>query len=227
MMLEQNTTAFENNKKPLRIKSIFRETYAKKSINRLEISPPILQHSTSIFSLVSPTRTHNLNDLYHPLASPPPVPKSHYATNKTNARYTLASDPREHSRKKSTSTSKPAPARRHSYSTTPMYIKPQKKVPEVKQPPASELKYVKSIRKIPERRRSSVSQKSGTSSAAASIQPTASKSTPLKKVKTYNVQKKLTPQEKEKLRKMQELEDLISGRRGSTLKLTLTPKGLK
>lgn len=236
-MIEAAITNFDNNntKKPLRIKSIFRETYGRKPINRLEISPPILQHSTSIFSLVSPTRSHHFNDLYHPLASPPPIPSNNNLCKKTNARYTLASDPREHSRKKSTSSNcKPMPARRHSYSSTPIYKTPESK--QQQQQPIKELKYVKSIRSscnktLPERRRSSISQRSSTvsSSAAASIiiTPTVSKSTPSRKVKTYNLQKNLTPQEKEKLRKMQELEDLISGRRGSTLKFTLTPQGLK
>ncbi|KAI8990859.1 hypothetical protein BDF20DRAFT_983619 [Mycotypha africana] len=53
------------------------------------------------------------------------------------------------------------------------------------------------------------------STAAVSIELKPSRSTPLRKVKTYNIPKKLTPAEKEKQRKMQELEDLISGRRGT------------
>ncbi|KAI9483353.1 MAG: hypothetical protein EXX96DRAFT_557884 [Benjaminiella poitrasii] len=60
-----------------------------------------------------------------------------------------------------------------------------------------------------------------------------SKSTPLRnRIKIYNApqQKKKNARfpedDLEKQRKIQELEDLITGRRGSTLKLTLTPKRL-
>ncbi|KAL9539803.1 hypothetical protein MBANPS3_010055 [Mucor bainieri] len=262
-------------KRSVKFKSIFRQQvdtnqshFSRKSAAHLEISPPILQHSTSIFSLVSPTRTafqtfyndKNQNEipyeLYQPLSPPPPVPrqKSPYssttispaphrqlsnvtATHRQNferpmhplevpqrqqqqqngrpmnnpmrhvdARRTLASDPRvivnSPEKKKSN--------RRHSCSST-MYKAVEKE--------ASSSNNSKSL--LRKGRRSS---KVGTwSPSAASIEPCASKSTP-HKVKTYNVPKKTEDIEKE--RKMQELEDLITGRRGSTLKLSLTPKGL-
>ncbi|KAI7870801.1 hypothetical protein BDF14DRAFT_1769919 [Spinellus fusiger] len=89
---------------------------------------------------------------------------------------------------------------------------------------------------------SSFSSSSLSAAAAAAALPTpgrgypGSKSTPLRKIKTYNVQPYDSPikevespktwQEKEKDRRQQILEDLISGRRASTLKFTLTPKGL-
>ncbi|GAN10278.1 hypothetical protein MAM1_0338c09816 [Mucor ambiguus] len=265
-------------KRSVKFKSIFRQqvdtnqsNFSRKSAAHLEISSPILQHSTSIFSLVSPTRTafqtfyndknHNEipYELYQPLSPPPPVPrqKSPYssttsttnsvspsphrqlsnaaATHRQNferpmhplevsqqqkqlngrpinnpmrhvdARRTLASDPRvfvgSPEKKKSN--------RRHSCSST-MYKAVEKE--------ANNSSSKSLLRKG---RRSS---KVGTwSPSAASIEPCASKSTP-HKVKTYNVPKKTEDIEKE--RKMQELEDLITGRRGSTLKLSLTPKGL-
>ncbi|KAF1799759.1 hypothetical protein V8B55DRAFT_1541309 [Mucor lusitanicus] len=265
-------------KRSVKFKSIFRQqvdtnqsNFSRKSAAHLEISPPILQHSTSIFSLVSPTRTafqtfyndKNQNEipyeLYQPLSPPPPVPRqrSPYSTttsaansvspcphrqlsnataNKQNferpmhplevsqrqqqqndrpinnpmrhvdARRTLASDPRviagSPEKKKSN--------RRHSCSST-MYKAVEKE--------ANNNGSSKSL--LRKGRRSS---KVGTwSPSAASIEPSVSKSTP-HKVKTYNVPKKTEDIEKE--RKMQELEDLITGRRGSTLKLSLTPKGL-
>lgn len=266
-------------KRSVKFKSMFRQqidtsqsNFSRKSAAHLEISPPILQHSTSIFSLVSPTRTafqtfYNEKDqneipyeLYQPLSPPPPVPRQRSPYSSTNtansvspsphhqlsnitathssrqnferpmhpmevsqqqqqqngrptnnpmrhadARRTLASDPRvavgNPEKKKS--------SRRHSCSST-MYKAVEKE--------ASNNNSKSFLRKG---RRSS---KVGTwSPSAASIEPCASKSTP-HKVKTYNVPKKTEDIEKE--RKMQELEDLITGRRGSTLKLSLTPKGL-
>ncbi|KAK4511045.1 uncharacterized protein ATC70_012252 [Mucor velutinosus] len=272
-------------KRSVKFKSIFRQqvdtnqsNFSRKSAAHLEISPPILQHSTSIFSLVSPTRTafqtfyndRNQNEipyeLYQPLSSPPPIPqqKSPYLTTNTansvspsphrqlsnvtashnarqnfgrpmhplevsqqqqqqqqigrsinnpmrhvDARRTLASDPRmlvgSSEKKKSN--------RRHSCSST-MYKSVEKEANNNNSSSSS-----KSLL-----RKGRCSSKVGTwSPSAASIEPCASKSTP-HKVKTYNVPKKTEDIEKE--RKMQELEDLITGRRGSTLKLSLTPKGL-
>ncbi|KAI7908178.1 uncharacterized protein BX663DRAFT_493292 [Cokeromyces recurvatus] len=99
--------------------------------------------------------------------------------------------------------------------------------------------------KLKEHRRSNKvgsSYQASSSEAAASIAihescnilvVKSSKSTPLRnKIKTYNVpqqtNKKIcfAPEDLERQRKMQELEDLITSRRGSTLKLTLTPKEL-
>ncbi|CAO3689465.1 unnamed protein product [Rhizopus stolonifer] len=71
-------------------------------------------------------------------------------------------------------------------------------------------------------------QKSPSAASIGAIRPNSSKSTPLQhKVKTYNVtNRKMSNEDREKQRKAKELEDLITGRRKSTLKLTLTPKGL-
>lgn len=261
-------------KRSVKFKSIFRQqidtnqSFSRKEVAHLAISPPVLQHSTSIFSLVSPTRTafhtfyndRNQNEipyeLYQPMSPPPPIPqqKSQYLTNTStttpansvspsphrhltnprqnferpmrpmevsqqqqqqngrsmnnpmrhaDARRTVASDPRvliDTCEKKKSN-------RRHSCSST-MYKATEKEANN----------HSKSLL-----RKGCRSSKVGTWSPAASIEPCASKSTP-HKVKTYNVPKKT--EDVEKQRKMQELEDLITGRRGSTLKLSLTPKGL-
>ncbi|CEP16665.1 hypothetical protein [Parasitella parasitica] len=261
-------------KRSVKFRSIFRQqidtnqtSLGRKSAAHLEISPPILQHSTSIFSLVSPTRTafhafcdeKNQNEipyeLYQPLSPPPPIPQqkspfakktftkanstspsphrhltvngskqgsksfvhtlevSHQQQQSTrsannpmrhaDARRTVAGDPRvgksDSERKKSN--------RRHSCSSTSYKA-------EEKEASSGSKFLLKGLR----------SSKVGAwSPSAASIEPCASKSTP-NKVKSYNVQNKTIDVEKQ--RKIQELEDLITGRRGSTLKFSLTPKGL-
>ena len=196
-------------KKSAKLKSLFRPqqqeslTYNRKTAGQLKISSPVLQHSSSIYSLVSPIRTTFSN--YDQPIPPSPLSRRRPERPVTEESYVKAK----------TSASN----RRHSCSSTVIYsdIEDDKK-------PKSTFKC-----KLRDRRRSST--KSGSSSAAASvvsIEPCISKSTPLlHKVKTYNVGKKeLTQDELEKQRKMKELEDLITSRRGSTLKLTLTPKGL-
>ncbi|KAI9246429.1 hypothetical protein EDC94DRAFT_550658, partial [Helicostylum pulchrum] len=220
-------------KRGLKLKSIFRpqldiysnqtpSTLNRKAASHLQISPPILQHSTSIYSLVSPTRTafsHVYSkdngreipyELYQPLSPPPPIPQQ--------KKYVMAAASNA--------------GRRHSCSSTVIYKQQQlqQDIITVKHSKC-ELTQIKTFRsKLRERRRSS--KVGSTSSAAATIasieEPCveASRSTPLRKVKTYNVPKKNTTIDVEKQRKMQELEDLITGRRGSTLKLSLTPKGL-
>ncbi|KAI9326812.1 hypothetical protein BD770DRAFT_334574 [Pilaira anomala] len=213
-------------KRSLKLKSIFRpqidlynnnsqtpSTLNRKVASHLQISPPVLQHSTSIYSLVSPTRTAFTSiysskengkeipyELYQPLSPPPPIPQQRTVTSTTG--------------------------RRHSCSSTVIYK--QQDTITVKQPKCELTQVSKTFRsKLRERRRSS--KVGSTSSAAATIasieEPCmeASKSTPSRKVKTYNVPKTISI---EKQRKMQELEDLITGRRGSTVRLTLTPKGL-
>lgn len=291
-------------KRSLKLKSIFRpqmdvynghvpSTLNRKAAAHLQISPPILQHSTSIYSLVSPTRTAFTNiysnekgkdipfELYQPLSPPPPIPqqKSPWSSSTPNslspapqrramipvrreyerpmhpldlvpdmtcpqernpnrsrnadARRTVATDPREQISEDYVMAVTSTTGRRHSCSSTVIYKQQQQNAITIKQQ-KSELTHVKSLRtKIKERRRSSkVGSSFSTSSAAATFasleQPCmeVSKSTPLRKVKIYNVPKKNTGIDVEKQRKMQELEDLITGRRGSTLKLTLTPKGL-
>jgi hypothetical protein len=284
-------------KRTLKLKTMFRQQIDtnqppsklnRKKAAHLHISPPVLQHSTSIYSLVSPTRTAFIDaygpnsnkkeipyELYQPLSPPPPIPqqkspwsppnslsplppsrqvrlipikkeherpmhpldlsavelhaantqqiRSHNCMRYADARRTVATDPREQLPKPSFS--KKA-NRRHSCSSTVAYKQQQQQQQSDLKDKPTDLSNGKSFRsKLKERRRSS---KVGSSSAAASIEIVASKSTPsLRKVKTYNVPKKIgSVEDVEKQRKMQELEDLISGRRGSTLKLTLTPKGL-
>ncbi|GAA5808244.1 hypothetical protein MFLAVUS_001631 [Mucor flavus] len=290
-------------KRSLKLKSIFRpqidiysnqtpSTLNRKAASHLQISPPVLQHSTSIYSLVSPTRTafsHVYSkdngkeipfELYQPLSPPPPIPqqKSPYTSlkvpnsvspaprkinparreyerpmhpldlvpdvspikernpNRTRIadRRTVATDPRGQVSEEYVMAATSNTGRRHSCSSTVIYKQQQQQLQQdiitVKHSKC-ELTHIKSFRsKLRERRRSS--KVGSTSSAAATIasieEPCveASRSTPLRKVKTYNVPKKNTTIDVEKQRKMQELEDLITGRRGSTLKLTLTPKGL-
>lgn len=287
-------------KRSLKLKSIFRpqldvhsnhvpSTLNRKAAAHLQISPPILQHSTSIYSLVSPTRTAFANvysnerkkdipfELYQPHSPPPPIPqqkspwsstpnslspapqrrakipvrreferpmhpldlvpdmvqeKNPNRSRNADVRRTVATDPREQIPEDYVMAVTSTAGRRHSCSSTAIYKQQPHTIPI--KPQKSELTHVKSLRtKIKERRRSSkVGSSFSTSSAAATFalleQPCmeASKSTPLRKIKTYNVPKKNPVIDVEKQRKMKELEDLITGRRGSTLKLTLTPKGL-
>jgi hypothetical protein len=272
-------------KKSINLKKIFRHDQHQhtSSINRkaaahLNISSPILQHSTSIYSLVSPTRaaftsiysTTNSNELpyelYQPVSPPPPIPVQYNHITTPNSvspaprrqyfdfkeeqkevhpldlapttprydtplqhptqkrrnpppmrnpqvRQTVATDIRKHN-----DMSETVPTgcvritnRRHSCSSTAIYN--------------DNTNNVVTLRKLRERRRSS---KVGPTNAASSIDKMeTSKSTPHHKVKTYNLRRAiLSPEEVEKQKKIQELEDLITGRRGSTLKLTLTPKVL-
>ncbi|CAO3702792.1 unnamed protein product [Rhizopus stolonifer] len=192
-------------KKSAKIKSLFRsqETSNQKAAGQLKISSPVIQHSTSIYSLVSPIRT-SFSPHDHPMPSPlarkrPEVPRRPMAAGKD------CSEKRPSNR-------------RHSCSSTMLYDDEQSQQPQ------------KSTfyNKLRDRRRSNT--KSGSSCAAASVtvEPSTSKSTPLlQKVKRYNVEKKkASKDELERQRKTRELEDLITGRRGSTVKLTLTPKGL-
>ncbi|KAG0744624.1 hypothetical protein G6F57_001784 [Rhizopus arrhizus] len=201
-------------KKSAKLKSLFRPqqevaaTLNKKAAGQLKISSPILQHSTSIYSLVSPIRTTFSNQ---------PMPSNALLVRSMNKR----PERPEHPLMGDESCIKAHRNRRHSCSSTILYDGQQGPKP---QPPKSTF-----YNKLRDRRRSST--KSGNTNAAASvvtIEPSISKSTPLlHKVKTYNVGKRaISKDELEKQKKIKELEDLITGRRGSTLKLTLTPKGL-
>ncbi|KAI8091130.1 uncharacterized protein B0P05DRAFT_528917 [Gilbertella persicaria] len=265
-------------KKGLRLKkSLFRQpldaNQPKSPLSRkgqIHISSPILQHSTSIYSLVSPTKnsfsSFRYDELYQPLTSPPPIPqqpnsispsprrdsrpmRSHTTMSTCSSsssppprpthpldmvylderipirhvesRRTVTTDPREHPQK-STKT------RRHSCSSTLGFKQQQQSTKNTELAPCKSFKS-----KLKDRRRSSsksnatISAASAAATASIELSMETSKSTPLRKIKTYNVPKKLvSAEEEERQRKMQELEDLITGRRGSTLKLTLTPKGL-
>lgn len=205
-----------DNKKTSKFKSIFRSqidttvnNYSRKpSINRLEISPPILQHSTSIFSLVSPIRSNNRNpieglyqaqspapeppsrqkkQLYHSISAV--VPSKKYESMRHKSDYTKNQD--------KVNKTKKGIIRRHSVSSSNPYKQ---------QTEETSNKHINTLRKLTERQNNKV-------------EPNQSSSTPSKKLKP--------PVEKDKLRKMQELEDLITGRRASTIRFTLTPKGLK
>ncbi|KAI8363789.1 hypothetical protein EDC96DRAFT_511752 [Choanephora cucurbitarum] len=226
---------------------------------QLQISSPILQHSSNLYSVISPTINGfpyiNYEELYQPTSPPPPVPHqpnsvspspyhqrrrptrdlsippSYLSTPQSpppfdcdeiteDSRITIASEPCEY---------KAPPAkhnRRHSCSSTIVKLQPSK---------SSDSGSNKSIRsKLKERRNRSKSNAANTASAAAAatanvtpplppLKP--SRSTPSRKVKTYNVAKD-TAKDEERQRRMLELEDLISTRTERTLKLTLTPKGL-
>lgn len=294
-------------KRSLKLKSIFRPqanneinqkhtALNRKAAAQLQISPPILQHSTSIYSLVSPTRTVFTNiyssdgntdipyELYQPISSPPPIPrhKSSWSTSTTpnstlpipqhpralpirreferpmhpldfvpdevnendnslsssryiDSRKTMTVDTRDQYVEVEQAKSTCKANRRHSCSSTAIY-KQQKQLQQqekllISKQSKSELEHVKSFRsKLRERRRSGkVNSSYSTAASIASLdlpclEP--SKSTPTRRVKTYNVPKKEVVVDADKRRKVQELEDLITGRRGSTLKLTLTPKRL-
>lgn len=305
-MLEQT-----EHKKNLKLKSIFRpqttsnnnSDVSQKSVSNrqaavhLKISPPVLQHSTSIYSLVSPIRTgftnvyspnnsNNRNELqyelYQPLSPPPPIPQQRspwstmststsnlnpskhkrVASNKcelekpmhpldfttgsskqhennfhisrnTGAHKTVATDSRDQQSVTEVYVNENISKanRRHSCSSTAFYKQQQQEQAVVAKQSKTDLNHVKSLRsKLRERRRSSkVGSSYSTAATIASIESPCiepSKSAPMRKVKTYNVPKKETAFDVERQKRMQELEDLISGRRGSTLKLTLTPKGL-
>ena len=259
-------------KRSLNLRNIFRSqastvdkntsTLHRKAAAHLKISPPILQHSTNIYSIVSPTQTvftDHLLELYQPTCSPPPIPQqkspwsgsaslSSALTNnrkidrprhpldfvpdlpeKNNYnRITVANGPNETLNKDR----KQNYNRRHSCSSAVVYNQRQQKEELTVFPTKSQksdLVQSKSLRnKVRERRRSSkVNSSYSTAATIASMESPrleASISTPTRKVKTYNVHKKPTALDIEKQRKMQELENLI--RRGSTLKLTLTPDRL-
>lgn len=172
-------------KKTSKFKSIFRSQINtalvdnnRKPINRLEISPPIIQHSTSIFSLVSPIRSRKPIESLYQAKSPAPEPP-HSISTVTPKYYKKAEL-----------------IRRHSCSSS----NPTKNNNNI-------------LRKLTEQHYNKVHV-----SKYYSIETKKSWSTPPSK----------QPTEKDKIRKMQELEDLITGRRReSTLRFTLTPKGLK
>jgi hypothetical protein len=224
------------------------------SIDHLEISSPILQHSTSIFSLVTPTnRTvmhpiaapENTFELYQPHSPPPPIPQN-------SSPWSAPASPRHHGKRSKTvghsaiileededdrlassfsdpghkkkvdektflARTKPA-ARRHSCSSA---ISIQQERPR-----QFEIIHFMTLRKLRDWHRHS---KVGCEENPISVK--SSKSTPNKLLKAYSVSRMCvtddTSEETERKRKMQEeLEDLITGRRTSTLKLSLTPKGL-
>ncbi|KAI8884560.1 hypothetical protein K501DRAFT_312747 [Backusella circina FSU 941] len=230
------------------------------SIHHLEISSPILQHSTSIFSLVTPTnRTvmhpittpENPFELYQPHSPPPPIPQNsspwsapasprhhntkrsktvgHSATiieeeddNEEMHKQQLASSLSDPGQKKLVdektflSRTKPA-ARRHSCSSA---------ISIQERPRQFEIIHFMTLRKLRDWHRHS---KVGCEVSPISVK--GSKSTPNKLLKAYSVSRMCvtddTSEETERKKKMQEeLEDLITGRRTSTLKLSLTPKGL-
>ncbi|KAI9245321.1 hypothetical protein BY458DRAFT_528924 [Sporodiniella umbellata] len=208
-------------KKSTKIKSLFRSQEAvnsnRKAAGQLKISSPVIQHSTSIYSLVSPIRT-SFAPHEHPM--PSPLGQRQQSEMLNGSRTGIAASTAAIAVERYTTEKQPS-NRRHSCSSTLNY-NDGLLIP----PPAPKSTFYNKLR---DRRRSHT--KSGSSSAAASVtnvEPSTSKSTPLlQKVKKYNLdKKKASKDELEKLRKTRELEDLITGRRGSTVKLTLTPKGL-
>ena len=251
----------------------------------LVISAPILQHSSSIYSLVSPTRSlpsengwRKGQDTQPCMLSPPatPSPRPWKGSNVTHT--SSAPGMQEMTATSPTSSPWACPFSRHMLahsalaahyhriqnlterisslpptpSTSALRKRAEQKglIPDHGMPdPLCEDSFIRrhSCSSTACRVSSGTKQKrvapgaspAATAAAFAAMPsrppiPMQSKSTPLHKVKTYNVHgstpqkrpspKVKQPQEIEQQRKMQELEELISGRRGSTLKFSLTPK---
>ncbi|KAL0089365.1 hypothetical protein J3Q64DRAFT_1728263 [Phycomyces blakesleeanus] len=291
------TEAVDGNRRALRLKKIFRHhptpiltsgSHRKNAgTSQIPISSPILQHSTSIYSLVSPVRAdfddYALDELlaqYQPMKIPLEKPFQRLQTPEyTNS---LSPAPRSSSseedipvtsprarKMKTCSHNQQAPAecydlshdkahkksknparpslRRHSCSSTDILRQhySQQLAPPMTAPLRTSSKPNLALEiPVDGTPHTESSRRSASSAAAAAAalpsSPTmgcsSSKSTPLRKIKTYNVHaksKKAVSPEKpksvhdvEQERRRQILEDLISGRRGSTLKFTLTPEGL-
>lgn len=215
-------------RKSVKLKSLFRNDSTemnRKPVSQLKISSPVLQHSTSVYFMVSPINTSfHVNERH----TPSPLSTASSLTSSPLTASPLSRRKPEKVEREMTvdgtcvNAQTVTRSRRHSCSSTGMY---DEKILSQPQPPKS------AFANKTRNRYGSSNTKNGSSNAAASvvtIEPSFSKSTPLQhKVKTYNVGKKGTSEEElEKQRKAKELEDLITSRRGSTLKLTLTPKGL-
>ncbi|KAI9025955.1 hypothetical protein CLU79DRAFT_743883 [Phycomyces nitens] len=292
------TETVDHTKRALRLKKIFRPqptpiltsgSHRKNAgSSQIPISSPILQHSTSIYSLVSPVRAdfddYALDELlaqYHQptkisvekpfqrLRTPEDPNSLSPAPRSSSSEEDIPVTPARGRKMKTSSHSQKAPAecydlshdkahkksknparpslRRHSCSSTDILRQQysQQLVPPMTAPLRTSSKPNLAL-EIPADNsyRTETSRPSASSAAAAAAalpsSPTAgfssSKSTPLRKIKTYNVHAKSkkavnpdkpkTVQDVEQERRRQILEDLISGRRGSTLKFTLTPEGL-
>ncbi|KAI8986364.1 hypothetical protein BDB01DRAFT_849425 [Pilobolus umbonatus] len=277
-------------KRSSKFKKIFRPPYDNNNnplaMNKqLHISPPILQHSTSIYSLVSPTRTsfnrfYSRNndipyELYKPSSPPPPIPltipdsisnslspmprkhqnnkkktvnkspeaglpptkvcrtmgnidddtSSTFLSHFVDSRITHCTDPEDPSSTSSEEEFKDCKRklRRHSCASN-ISFQPNDKDKSLKTERVQSTRLTDSYHHMKNK-----SITSSISSAAISISPSTSRSTPLHKVKTYNVAKKkrsISDDDVEKQRKIKELEELIISRRERTLKLSLTPKVL-
>ncbi|KAI9302937.1 hypothetical protein BJ944DRAFT_269170 [Cunninghamella echinulata] len=95
-MLDNNKTDHKHGSKLKRILHGNNNKHHRSKTQDLSISSPVLQHSTNIYSLTSPTRAsfeikNNVEsipfyDLYQPLSPPPPIPTSlpPYNTNNIN-----------------------------------------------------------------------------------------------------------------------------------------------
>lgn len=229
-----------------RLKKIFCPRHKVQDEHELAISPPIID---SVYSpLASPTnlKNHGPSPYHHhqqPLVlnSVPPrvssMPKrtstmpTPSKTISTSHHSSLPRPPR-----KSISRPRPLPNeqdRRHSFHlpptntsatsvrTAPPATTTTTTATGAGAPPSSRLADLGNKAKRQSRAAASVA----VSGAPVPVMPVKSRSTPMR-VKTYNVN--YNPQaEMERVRKQKELEELIAGgRRGSTLKLSLTPRGL-
>ncbi|KAI9313925.1 hypothetical protein BX666DRAFT_561586 [Dichotomocladium elegans] len=232
------TTPTSPRRPPRRLKQIFCPKHKVQDEPEMSISPPIMDHP--MYSLLSPTFINNRQQHQKPMAlnSVPPrvssMPKRMATVQPSQAKPKAPHPPRK-------STSRPSPAkedRRHSFHLTNASATSVRTAPV-----ASTIVTTSSTSSSSSSSSCSSGSTTATSSrfanlgnkrqsrAAASVaassvvSPIKSRSTPLR-VKTYNVN--YDPKvEKERQRKRKELEELIAGgRRGSTVKLTLTPRNI-
>lgn len=249
-MLDKNN--HHGGKPSLRLKRLF-GSQRSKNVEGLAISPPLLQHAGSsiVDSLVSPT---TLRDPY--LNSVPPrvssMPK-HYQQQQQQqqpssqqplarrARAATVSVPNVPKKSGARPSRLPRPIKVDAAPPPPKKEKRLPPVPSSPLPSSRRHSFASNLRAKAQSNLSTTSVRTASTSleekkrhrqsraaiAVASLPsplspptPQRSKSTPLR-IKTYNVY------DQERLRKQRELEELISGgRRGSTVKLTLTPRKL-
>lgn len=237
-----NTTKsshFHHQPRPARrLKKIFCPRHKVQDEHELAISPPIID---SVYSpLASPTNLKNhgpspyqqqqhhqpfvLNSVPPRVSSMPKRTSTMPTPSKTTSTSLHSSLPRPP--RKSMSRPRPAPSqqdRRHSFHLPPTNVsatsvRTAPPATTFTTPPSSRLADLGNKAKRQSRAAASVA-------ISGAPVPIKSRSTPMR-VKTYNVN--YNPQaEMERVRKQKELEELIAGgRRGSTLKLSLTPRGL-
>ncbi|KAI8376502.1 uncharacterized protein BYT42DRAFT_388741 [Radiomyces spectabilis] len=249
-------------KRSLKLKRLFRSNLAplhttgSSSPMRKDlcISPPIVQHSSSIYSLVSPMRSsfgqaeesyHSMS--YHPLSPPPSAPRTHKTTHMVSPTPRTSSLQAMGQSSVRYAPSRPSNASSTSRHTHYSHVNAQQQglkdrmARSLRRHSCSSAAVHKQMRirdSSPPPLPTNKKQLDPSPAAAMATLPapsSGSKSTPLRKVKTYNVQRpnhtlssssESPEDEAERLRKQKILEDLISGRRGSTLKLSLTPKVL-
>ncbi|KAI8147877.1 hypothetical protein BJV82DRAFT_593736 [Fennellomyces sp. T-0311] len=197
--------------RPLRLKKIFSSPHQRKDSREMAISPPLMGPATSdrsLYSLVSPTRP--MFDDCAVLNSVPP----RVSTRPSRLPRPITTPPS-------------GGDRRHSF-----HIPPPASInasqASVRTAPAAPVSHTSS--RFAEMATTKKQKRQSRAAAAATMPPPRplqkSRSTPLRRIKAYNVDYD-HHSEMERRRKQKELEELIAGgRRGSTLKLSLTPRGL-